>query len=1054
MSGYRSRGNKISTRKAFLDAIDRRDVMAIHECLTTKVGDQDRKPVADLSKNKLADIWQIVCDLILTLPPVNHPFLVANNDDTASENGDPDGSTVGKEQQQQDLPEDTTERTHIAMKLLKEVFPTVSSKNKEPPLLADIAIVLAAMLEADLYSNEIIRISELMWRKKWQGKLLLLKKPVAKVLQKILQEKPTKADVKCLLLYRDAFQTPNVWFKELQPQLLKCISNKAVLAEHGSLCHEAVKNHLVSKNVTKQQAKTLGKFFMLRFIRTQWDIEKQTMMPLGHLLQDLLDEFNMEAKKHPTLLRLLNDAYDPILWRNLSNANSCFRTNASHLLLTLFPLERPEYLRDENEKLLNTQYNHMLAMLEDDSHLVRLLAVKEVCRIITCFWECVPLDFKTRSIQIIITKLAFDRAMPEIRKHALLGLAFAIANGPYSLAIFMGKHLHNLKHLMHDESKIVSRAMVYLLVALQNKPRPNVATVAGHVPTCWNIVRPQAILELLAVEESGSLLARSLVELLFPSVHPADPIKQKQRSIVKRASWLKTKLTSTSTVSVSKKRKLSTEDKENSNLENVIDSQGSEMESSSQEEEDDESNYPGVTLDDPNIVRGLLEVVFILWVQHETHYREPENEKYSNKLWDSEIVMHPLLLLASMLPNKRVRSLVSYSLSQIKCVMRKEGEPDKSNAGVLLTALCNWNCGDQVLELVGDCFMCELLLSLQPVQDLALQRLENGQPLGSICDDMIHKLFQRYMYLIPLVKSPLNQPYDVTVKFRHIVHWARTHLLPFTSLNFIDIEEMYYEDAVPLVAQLLLDLCKGASVAVHCTHVSVELAESLLNFCRDCLSCHVGQYLVPGVLCVTSAIAYQIVCEGQGRRDINISQQVTISQVVDVIKMALVCCKDSNTLTIALREDVSEKKVESNIEELLNALCIQCDQNSPEITQLTSSFLQAVLQLTESEIGDSDSLYGNVLPCSAGYFLCYLLQSPISTDLIARQFVRLLYDNFGERTLGRDAAEVLVLALESAKWRGVLGSLNVQSCRHALDGCKAAALDRSMHIETDQEESP
>lgn len=1207
MNVYKSRGNKISTRKVFLDAIDRRDVMTIHECLATKGGDQDRNPIADLSRSKLADIWQIVCDVILTLPPVNRPFLAANQDDTTSGTGDTDTSTNEQEQQQRDLPEDAEARTHIAMGLLKEVFSIVSSKSKEPPLLANIATVLAAMLEADLYPNEIIHISELLWKKKWPGKLLLLKKPMAKILHKILEGKPTKADVKCLLLYRDAFQTPDVWFKELQPMLLKCISNKAVLVEHGSvsflakmfslnkdilmLCHQEVKNYLVTKDATKQQARILGKvyavacheaeedlkvvlmeqcmqFYMLKFIRTQWDIEKQTMLPLGHLLQELLDEFNNEVKKHPIILRLLNDAYDPILWRNLSNANSCFRINASHLLLNLFPLERPDYLRDENEKLINTQYNHMLAMLEDDCHLIRLMAVKEVCRIIAVFWECVPPDFKTRSIQIIITKLAFDRAMPEIRRQALLGLAHALANGPYSLAIFMGKNLQKLAPLLYDESKVVSRAMIVLLVALQKLARPNIATAASHVPTCWSIVQPKHVLSLLADEEVGSPLAYNLVELLFPSLHPECPIKQKERSIVKRVSWLvktdlqaarnfyknskeilpiqnairfmqkvltvlyrhckkKTKLTSTSTPSASRKRKLSTEDKENSNIENVQDSLGSEMEASSQEEEEEESGNNGfsnLSLDNPNIVRGLLEVVFILWLQHVQGYRLPENEKYSRKLleiakdslvevyktWrDDELVMHPLLLLASMLPNKRVRSLVSYSLSQIKCLMKKDGDLDKSNAGVLLTALCNWNCGDQVLELIGDCFscaiqsalpiktptprknkrvkfeamgllspttalelmhlllvhhinhdyllknchtaVCELLLSLQPVQDLALQRLENGQPLSGICDGLTHKLFQRYVYLIPLVKSPVNQPYDVTLKFRHIVHWARKQLLPYTSQNFIDIEEMYSLDAVPLVALLLLDLCKGVSIAVHCTHISVELAQSLLNFCQDCLNSCVAQYLVPGVLCVTSAVAYQIVCEGQGRRDINISEQVTLSQVLEVVNKALVCCVDNNTLHTALREDVTEKKVESNIEELLNALCIQCDQDAPEISQLTSSFLQAVLQLTESEMADSESLYGTMLPCSAEYFLRYLLQSPVSSELVARQFVRLLYDNFGERVSGRDAAEVVVQTLESLKWRGVFGHQNVQTCRHALDGCKAAALERSMHIETDQE---
>jgi hypothetical protein len=72
--------------------------------------------------------------------------------------------------------------------------------------------------------------------------------------------------------------------------------------------------------------------------------------------------------------------------------------------------------------------------------------------------------------------------------------------------------------------------------------------------------------------------------------------------------------------------------------ENIPNSQGSEMEVSSQEEEEEDaanntvSSSTSVSLSDPAVVRGLLEVVFVLWLLHVEELRHPNNEKYNKKL--------------------------------------------------------------------------------------------------------------------------------------------------------------------------------------------------------------------------------------------------------------------------------------------------------------------------------------------------------------------------------------------------------------------------------------
>lgn len=64
--------------------------------------------------------------------------------------------------------------------------------------------------------------------------------------------------------------------------------------------------------------------------------------------------------------------------------------------------------------------------------------------------------------------------IPQIRKQALLGLAHAIEHGPYSLIVYLGPHLSKLRPLIYDESKVVCRATVHLLLAVQLVKHPKV----------------------------------------------------------------------------------------------------------------------------------------------------------------------------------------------------------------------------------------------------------------------------------------------------------------------------------------------------------------------------------------------------------------------------------------------------------------------------------------------------------------------------------------------------------------------------------------------------
>jgi hypothetical protein len=58
------------------------------------------------------------------------------------------------------------------------------------------------------------------------------------------------------------------------------------------------------------------------------------------------------------------------------------------------------------------------------------------------------------------------------------------------------------------------------------------------VPTCWEVVPPKMIVRVLGSEEQDAPIIRPLVQLLFYSLHPSDFEVRKNRSVVKRVSWL------------------------------------------------------------------------------------------------------------------------------------------------------------------------------------------------------------------------------------------------------------------------------------------------------------------------------------------------------------------------------------------------------------------------------------------------------------------------------------------------------------------------------------
>jgi Condensin II non structural maintenance of chromosomes subunit len=58
--------------------------------------------------------------------------------------------------------------------------------------------------------------------------------------------------------------------------------------------------------------------FIHKFINVQWDLKAQKMKPHGLLLEALLEELYYSTVGNAVGFKLLLEAYEPLLWRNLS----------------------------------------------------------------------------------------------------------------------------------------------------------------------------------------------------------------------------------------------------------------------------------------------------------------------------------------------------------------------------------------------------------------------------------------------------------------------------------------------------------------------------------------------------------------------------------------------------------------------------------------------------------------------------------------------------------------------------------------------------------------
>lgn len=231
------------------------------------------------------------------------------------------------------------------------------------------------------------------------------------------------------------------------------------------------------------------------------------------VLQYFVDQKSIEKKVEDLLHRL----YSPLLFHALEVANPNVRENALRQLGIVFPLVPPVLPQGEFDEALQEQFHTLVDSLEDRAPNVRSQAVLSIGRIVSTFWDLLPLQSVRAILNHITDELVFDRASPAVRESVFRVLAAIIEQTPASHRLFAEKgYLNRLGPLIFDTSEKVRIACASLLETVRKV----------RVIKFYDIVEFDKLLDALGTESSEKVV-RSITRVLQASYwpHPRYPVE-------------------------------------------------------------------------------------------------------------------------------------------------------------------------------------------------------------------------------------------------------------------------------------------------------------------------------------------------------------------------------------------------------------------------------------------------------------------------------------------------------------------------------------------------
>lgn len=178
-------------------------------------------------------------------------------------------------------------------------------------------------------------------------------------------------------------------------------------------------------------------------------------------LQTLLSVWHQFKMKQPELEKTLLTIYGPILWRSLKCTNALVREQSAILFFDVFPLQATDESLEENETLLQKQFDLLTVMLQDADHRVRAASAFGVCKVLRDYWQLIPPTCVRQILSYVLGTLGVDASCANVRCAVINGLCELLTN-PLTHAVLKGL-LGLVSNAIHDESERVRLAFVKLL---------------------------------------------------------------------------------------------------------------------------------------------------------------------------------------------------------------------------------------------------------------------------------------------------------------------------------------------------------------------------------------------------------------------------------------------------------------------------------------------------------------------------------------------------------------------------------------------------------------
>ncbi|XP_033625419.1 condensin-2 complex subunit G2-like [Asterias rubens] len=901
---------------------------------------------------------------------------------------------------------DATPLTHACLQGVVTVATACLAMEK--PVVSDhmleTAIILHGVLLdlpdcASKLQQGIAKLCEKWWTNEHAGREELVANTLMYYLVRSLQPSATVADVKSVDSLRQALlqikmdDDSSTTIKDLleqcvtRPNYLKQDKGRRFLSFLFSLnlafterLHKAIKSQLPSS--PRAQIDFYGEvYFKAWRVATGPTLEKlevyciQDLMyhavhasrvgarSLASTLRQLLSYFTKQ-KRQQGVDKMLLTLYEPIIWRAVKVANASVRANAAALLVDTFPLQDPESNKEDSDALTQKQFDILQDLLDDPCPVVRVTGIHGICRIASVFWEVIPSPTLEGFMTKLVRDMAFDVSTADVRVAVFKGLTFLLDNH-LSHPLMKGLLLV-FKDFIHDSSEKVRVAFVDLLIKVKG-----LRTIKY-----WHIVPMENLLAQLV--QDSTPVARRLVSLLFNSLQPS--AKTGEVQIERCIALIQTNPAAARVFYQYAPRHMSvttageflmllgqcvlgcvrraqpTNGRARAEAEDGT-GEEKENEASPGDEEDEEET---LTIQDTDVMEGMLEIIAVLWTGISDQLAKPENQTTKKKLvsrfskalpefltaFQEGRALSAVLVIAGYVPSSSIPTFSRGCLTTLKnmspCATSNDYAP-------LLECLVSWGHGSSVLELISDWLVA--ILKTSPKGKKKSRKVsfnEPVQPKPTLSLMYLDWLLSHYPTLSALLTESVDKLQDLTSILKNTLVCLEQRLMTPDLLNDLLTDEV-------MVKSLEMHCRLSIHLATRTSGQDQTLNRDAVNFLSELIA-WADREILPMIHRVTDP--------GEDESDGPAAKRTTSSlsekTLLDLGKKVLQVILSMSSETIML--GITDREFQSGVVDFCQLL-LRTDHGMEFLPMTTRLLYQMGQQdLNRSLMPDIDAMMGDTMP--------------------------------------------------------------------------------------------